>query len=266
MALGADADWNDLDWAGLRWSGAGRLISAPNQARLLADLETCLSEGTGFALATLNLDHVVKLRRDPAFARAYAAQTHVTADGKPILWMERLAGRPVELITGSGFVGPMAALAAKCAAPVAFFGARAETLEAAKTVLEQRFPGLRVVAQIAPPMGFDPTSPEAEALIAELVASGARVAFLALGAPKQEMLAARIRALHPEVGCLSIGAGLDFVAGSQTRAPVWVRQIAMEWLWRLGQDPARLWRRYAQCALILPLLTWRALRQRKQAG
>ena len=79
--------------------------------------------------------------------------------------------------------------------------------------------------------------------------------FLALGAPKQEILAARGLTLQPALGFVSIGAGLDFIAGAQTRAPLWVRRIAMEWAWRMASHPRRLARRYLDCAAILPGLT-----------
>jgi UDP-N-acetyl-D-mannosaminuronic acid transferase (WecB/TagA/CpsF family) len=65
---------------------------------------------------------------------------------------------------------------------------------------------------------------------------------------------------------VSIGAGLDFIAGHQTRAPLWVRRIAMEWLWRMLTNPRRLTRRYLDCILILPGLTFVALAARSRSG
>ncbi len=87
--------------------------------------------------------------------------------------------------------------------------------------------------------------------------------FIALGAPKQESFAARGRQLAPDVGFASVGAGVDFIAGSQTRAPAWVRAMAMEWLWRALSSPRRLLPRYAACAAILPGQITAALRLRK---
>ena len=104
---------------------------------------------------------------------------------------------------------------------------------------------------------------EIDEILAELAASGARLCFLALGAPKQEILAARGHGLLPQVGFVSIGAGLDFIAGAQVRAPVWVRRIAMEWAWRMLGNPRRLAKRYAQCALVLPGLMAQAKREAK---
>ena len=112
-------------------------------------------------------------------------------------------------------------------------------------------------------MGFDPNGAAADEAIAHIGQSGARLVFLALGAPKQEIFAARAFARLPNVGFLSIGAGLDFISGAQKRAPKWVRAIAAEWLWRLLGNPARFAARYWSCILILPSLTAAAVSARK---
>lgn len=238
-------------------------ITTARRADLLADVEARLRAGCGFAIATLNLDHVVKLDREPAFREAYLAQSHVVADGNPIVWLSRLAGRrDVELSPGSELIRPFCALAARAGAPVGFFGSQPETLDRAGARLAAAHPGLEIAARISPPMGFDPAGIEADRMLDDLAARGARLVFLALGAPKQELLAARGRARHPQLGFVSIGAGLDFIAGSQRRAPVWVRRIAMEWLWRMLSDPKRLARRYGACLAALPRLIVQAWRER----
>lgn len=237
-------------------------VNTPNRDRLLEAVEQRFVSGQGFSLATLNLDHVVKLRESAAFRRAYAAQTFVVADGNPIVWLSRLSNRPVELTPGSEMVGPLAAAAARRGIPVALVGARDHVLAAAAERLEAAHPGLEIVSRISPRWGFDPEGPEADACIEALRRSGARLVFLALGAPKQEVFAARAQAALPGCGLASIGAGLDFIAGSQRRAPLWMRRMALEWLWRALTDPRRLAHRYWRCARLLPGLAVEALRQR----
>lgn len=240
-------------------------VNMPTRAALEAEVARRLARREGFALATINVDHLVKLEAREDFRRAYAGQDLVVADGNPIVWLAKLAGEAVELVPGSDMVVPLARIAAREAVPVALLGATEPTLAAAAAGLQAMIPGLRVVAQIAPPMGYDPEGPAAAADLAAVAASGAGLCFVALGAPKQEMLAARGRILTPEIGYASIGAGLDFIAGTQTRAPQWVRSLAMEWAWRLGTNPARLAGRYAQCFRILPGQARAALRQRSRA-
>lgn len=239
-------------------------ITTAERDTLLAEIEARLLAGQGFAVATLNLDHVVKLGRDPVFRMAYAMQSHVVADGNPIVWLSRLAGRRVELIPGSDLIDPVAAVAARCGVGVALVGSTEAALAAAGAALEAAHPGLRIVARIAPHMGFDPAGEAADGVLDSVAASGARVVLLALGAPKQEMLAARGLERHPTLGFLSIGAGLDFIAQRQRRAPVWMRSLALEWLWRLSGSPRRLGARYAACAAALPRLAVRALGERFQ--
>ncbi len=241
------------------------LVNFPTEETLLADIAACLDAGAGFAVATLNLDHIVKLQRNPEFRRAYQAHSHVVADGNPIVWLSHLAGhRDVRLVPGSELIAPLAALAAEKRMPIAFLGSTEPVLRAAADRLQADYPGLDVVACLSPAFGFDPQSPAADALLDQMAAYGARICLLALGAPKQELLAARGLARHPRLGFISIGAGLDFIAGHQTRAPVWVRRIAMEWLWRMLTNPRRLARRYLDCALILPALAASALSQRSR--
>ena len=251
---------------GLNWSadpGAPVAVTVTGRAALLADLAGRMERGQGYAVATLNLDHVVKLRANPAFRRAYAAHSHVTADGNPIVWLSRLAGDAVDLVPGSELVLPIARLAAERGVPVGLFGSTDAALSAAAEALIRAAPGLKIVARIAPPYGFDPEGPGADAAMAELAQSGARLVFLALGAPKQEIFAARAAQALPQAGFLSVGAGLDFLAGRQSRAPRWMQRLALEWLWRLVLAPRRLGARYAACFAILPRLARDALLERR---
>lgn len=237
-------------------------VNLPDSAALLAAVRGRMRAGQGYALATINLDHLVKLARDAQFRAAYAAQDLVCADGNPIVWLSRLARKPVSLVPGSDMVLPLASLAAREGVSIALMGSTDATLAAAAAVLQARVPGLTIAARIAPPMGFDATGAEARRILGALAASGAGLTLVALGAPKQEAFAAFGRGVVPGMGFASIGAGLDFLAGDQKRAPRWVRAVAMEWVWRMLSDPRRLARRYAQCAAILPGEALRAWRQR----
>lgn len=241
------------------------LVNCPDRRRLLDAVAGRFADGRGFALATLNLDHIVKLRRDPAFRAAYEAQDLVVADGNPVVWLRDLSRRPVELVPGSELVMPLAALAAEMSMPVAFLGSTEPTLDAAADRMIAACPGLRVVAKLAPPQGFDPDSAEADWLLDALADSGARLCFLALGAPKQEILSVRGKARVPDCGFASIGAGLDFIAGTQKRAPALVQRFAMEWFWRMASNPRRLGRRYWDCARVLAAMTGPALKARARA-
>ena len=236
-------------------------ISTPQA--LMTALDQRLRARQGFALATINLDHIVKLHRLPEYHSAYARHEMICADGNPIVWLSRLARQPVGLVQGSDMIRPMLTVAARAGRSVAMVGSTEETLAASAERLMRDIPGLVVVMRHAPQMDFDPKGAEARRILAELAARDVGLCLVALGSPKQEHFAALGRDLAPNVGFASIGAGLDFISGRQTRAPYWVRAIAMEWLWRAFTAPRRLVPRYVACAAILPGEALKALRLRR---
>ena len=186
-----------------RIANEGRLrVTVASSQALMAGLRTRLESGAteprGAAVATVNLDHLVKLRATDAaaadFRSAYLAHEHIVADGNPIVWLSRIQHRPVALAPGSELVVPICGLAAETGAPVALFGSSDQALAAASTRLREMFPGLAIVYAKSPEMGFEPEGEAAEQALGEIAASGARICFLAFGAPKQERFAARGRA------------------------------------------------------------------------
>lgn len=237
-------------------------VNVATRAALFQALSDRFEAGRGFALATLNLDHLTKLPTDAAFLAAYRAHDLVVADGRPVVWLSKVAGQPVELMPGSDLVIPMCALCAEKGVSIALMGSSDTALAGAAEALRTRVPRLKVAYVHAPAYGFDPEGPEADAIFEALNASGAGLCLIALGAPKQERFAARGRVLSPAVGFASVGAGLDFLSGHQVRAPKLMQRIAMEWLWRALQSPRRMVPRYAKCFAILPRLFMQALRQR----
>lgn len=241
----------------------GQAINLPTQAATLVAMLDCAKAGRGFTLFTLNLDHLVKRRADAAFRSAYARATFVTADGAPVVRLTRAQAPQMQRTTGADLVQPLCEAAAKAGVPLYFFGATDVSLARAAAVLRARHPGLVIAGCEAPPFGFDPASPAAAAAAARIAASGARIALIALGAPRQELFADRAFAAHPSVGFICIGAALDFISGDQQRAPVFFQKTGLEWLFRLGTNPRRLAARYWQCAVLLADLALVApLRQR----
>lgn len=237
-------------------------VNVPDRPRLLAEVRARLLSGEGFSLATINLDHLVKLRASASYRQIYAAQDLIVADGNPIVWLSRLARRPVSLVPGSDLLRPLLEIAVQDAVPVAFYGSTPAVLAQAALNLNAEMPGLRVVWSGAPAMGFDPTGAEAVTALAAMQASGARLCIISLSAPRQEAFAAFGRTQAPAIGFCGFGAGLDFVAGQQSRAPLWMRKLALEWLWRVMSAPRRLIPRYIACIAILPGQVVAALRQR----
>jgi exopolysaccharide biosynthesis WecB/TagA/CpsF family protein len=213
-----------------------------------------LEQGMGFTLFTLNLDHLHKRRSNPEFREAYGRATFVLADGAPIVALARRQGAVLSRATGSDLIVPLCRAAAAAKMPVYLLGTTDEVLERAAEALRAQCPGLDIRGCESPPLGFDPHSRGADATGRRIAASGARLCFVALSAPKQEIFADRMASLTPSVGYLCIGAGLDFLGGAQRRAPVFMQRYGLEWLWRVALSPGRLGARYARCAVLLARL------------
>lgn len=231
-------------------------INLPDQATAVSEIIAAARQGEPFSVFTLNLDHIVKLRQEPAFREAYEAARFVTADGAPIALLASRQDKSVKRTTGADLVVPLCEAAARAQLDVFLFGSDDEVLSSAGRKLVERTiqhsgHELGIAGTEAPPYGFDPTGPEADAAIDRIVASGAKLCFVALGAPKQELFAAHAVARGAPVGFVCIGAALDFIAGRQSRAPAIVQKSGLEWLWRLSTNPRRLTGRYARCAVVL---------------
>jgi N-acetylglucosaminyldiphosphoundecaprenol N-acetyl-beta-D-mannosaminyltransferase len=207
---------------------------------------------------TLNLDHIVKMRKDTEFRAAYGRAGLITADGFPIVLACSIQGKRVSRVAGSDLIAPVVAEAARSGKSIYLFGSSSQVLSTVSLLLIGQNTGLTIAGVSSPPQGFDPTSADARRCIEAIGASKADLCFVALGAPKQELFADRGKGLLPNVSFICIGAGLDFIAGAQVRAPRWMQQGNLEWLWRAVSDPRRLLYRYLLCLVALPGILARA--------
>jgi N-acetylglucosaminyldiphosphoundecaprenol N-acetyl-beta-D-mannosaminyltransferase len=221
----------------------------------------CYNSGSGAAqnVFTLNLDHVVKMRNDKSFRRAYRRAGLITADGFPIVLACSLQGKRVHRVTGSDLIAPISAEAARSGKSIYLFGSSLQVLTKVSQLLHERYAGLTIAGVFAPPQGFDPTSEDARRCIVTIGNSGADLCFVALGAPKQELFADHGKSLVPNISFVCIGAGLDFIAGAQVRAPYWMQSWCLEWLWRAAGNPRRLLYSYLLCMAAAPGILARAV-------
>jgi N-acetylglucosaminyldiphosphoundecaprenol N-acetyl-beta-D-mannosaminyltransferase len=208
-------------------------------------IDDLVVRGQGGMVFTPNVDHIVIAEEDARFRSAYEAVDLSLVDGVPVLWASRILGRALpEKVSGSDLVRPLAARAALRQWRVYFLGARAGVGARTKDILEQDYPGLRVVGTSAPDIDLNSSLDDYHHVLEEVHATQPHLLFLALGAPKQEVWAHRIRDLVRPAVILGVGAALDFIAGTVKRAPPWVSVTGFEWLYRLAHEPRRLWRRY----------------------
>jgi N-acetylglucosaminyldiphosphoundecaprenol N-acetyl-beta-D-mannosaminyltransferase len=238
---------------------AGVAVNIASLTQAVGETIACTQQDIGFTLFTLNLDHVVKLRWSPAFRAAYRRATYVSADGWPVAWLANRGGASlldgrVRRTAGADLVEPLCEVAARRAIARDFVGPGRGPQSAAIAALRRRYYGLRIVGAEAPRLAAGDPAFDHAGLAARIVESGAKLCFLCLGAPKQELLADALAPHCPDVGFVCVGAALDFIADVGLRAPPWMQRGGLEWLWRLVREPRRLAARYLACAYILILL------------
>ena len=212
-------------------------------ADLLRSLDRLVARRQGGTVYTPNVAHVVMAEYDRSLRSAYASVDVSVADGVPLLWASRLL-RPAlpAKLSGSDLVVPISEHAAARGWRVSLVGGMpGSAAEAAKRLTA--LCGVEIVG--VDDSQIDLANSEAdEPLLRRIRDVRPDLIFLALGAPKQEIWAQRVRERVGGAVIIGVGASLDFVAGRVQRAPPWMSRVGLEWLFRLAQEPRRLWRRY----------------------
>jgi N-acetylglucosaminyldiphosphoundecaprenol N-acetyl-beta-D-mannosaminyltransferase len=167
----------------------------------------------------------------------------VFPDGMPLVWALRALGeRGAQRVCGTDAMVAMLAAAEKAGVPVGFYGGSQAVLDALAGVVRLRYPNLHVAYRESPP--FRALTPDEDAAIVDrIAASGARLLFVGLGCPKQELWIVEHLDRVPAV-MFAVGAAFDFIAGNKTRGPLWIRRCGLEWTVRLTTEPRRLAMRY----------------------
>lgn len=222
-------------------------VNVDGQATAIDRIVERVRAGLGFCFYTLNLDHLSSLPRNAEFRAAYRAAELVSADGWPIVWLMGRQGVDVVRTTGSDLIEPICAAAAREGFGVYFVGPGEASQTMAIATLRARHDGLKVLGAECPALSDGAGGDALAQLASRILGSGAKLCFLSLGSPKQELIAYRLRALCPGVGFIGVGAGMDFLSGLAVRAPVRMQRWRMEWLWRLANHPGRLAPRYWRC-------------------
>lgn len=241
------------------WLG-GVVVDPVRFGEALDTIAALVDAGEGGAVFTPNVDHVATAETDPGLRAAYGRVSLALADGMPLVWSSRLLGvRLPEKVSGSDLLAPLMKLAADQGWRVYLLGAAEGVASRAAEVLRRQNPSLNVVGAEGPRIDItEPMDARAE-LLERVREARPDLVVVALGSPKQELWIDEVReALSPAV-LIAVGAALDFVAGVVRRAPPWISAAGLEWLYRLGREPRRLWRRYLVRDPRFAVVVWRAI-------
>ncbi|HYW06778.1 MAG TPA: WecB/TagA/CpsF family glycosyltransferase, partial [Longimicrobium sp.] len=219
-------------------------------------------------VVTPNAQHIVLIQESPHFRGIYETAWLVVADGMSLVWASRLLGDPLpERVGGVDLFEGVCAAAAPLGLRIFLLGGRPGAADAAARILRDRYPGLVIAGTHCPPLGFETDPVLSERAVSSVRDAAPDILFVALGAPKQEFwIDDHALGLGVPVSA-GVGGAFELVAGIVRRAPKWMQRSGMEWVFRMGQEPRRLWKRYA---LTNPRFVRLALRQymrsRRAAG
>jgi N-acetylglucosaminyldiphosphoundecaprenol N-acetyl-beta-D-mannosaminyltransferase len=223
----------------------GLPIDPLTEPQVVERVRTAWRVGRGGWIATPNVDHLRAATVDPGLAELIRGADLSVADGAPVVWAGRLAGRPVpERVAGADLLWSLCAAAAEDGKSIYLLGGDTGVPDRAAEVLRATYPGLRVAGTCSPPFGFDKDDEELGRCREALLAARPDVVFVGLGFPKQELLIQRFAETLPAAWWLGCGAAIPFAAGDLARAPRWMRRTGLEWFFRLVSEPRRLFRRY----------------------
>lgn len=196
-------------------------------------------------VVTPNVDHIVQLEAGGELCEVYKKADLILADGKPLLWIAKWYGTPIkEKISGSDLFPLLCEMAAKKGYTMFFLGAAEGIAAKAADNLMKRYPGLDVVGTYSPPYGFEKDKNEMQKITTMIKDRHPHILIVGLGCPKQENFILHNKDKLSIPISLGLGASFDFEAGNIKRAPRWMSDHGLEWLFRITQDPKRLVKRY----------------------
>lgn len=233
----------------------GMRVDRVDMAGALALVERFITQGTPHHIVTADASMVVTATEDPEFAAIVEASDLVTPDGAGILWATKRSGEPVTAkVSGVDLSERCIALSAQKGWRVFLFGAAPGVAAQAADKMRERYPGANIVGVRD---GFFKADEEAR-VVEEIRAVKPDVLLVALGIPKQEKFIYRHKAALGVPVCIGVGGTLDVFSGTVKRAPVWMQNVGLEWLYRLASNPKKISK-----VKLLPRFALMTLREKK---
>lgn len=220
-------------------------VDSLNMPEVLDRIDKLIQIKKNSYVVTPNVDHIVQLEKDSELQKVYKNADLILADGKPLIWISNYYKTPIkEKVSGSDLFPLLCEMAGEKGYKMFFLGAAEGVAARAATNLKKRYSNLEVAGVYSPPFGFEENEKEVEKILQMIIKSNVDILIVGLGAPKQEKF---IFKYHDRLNVpisLGLGASLDFEAGNIKRAPKWMQKSGLEWLFRITQDPRRMFKRY----------------------
>lgn len=223
----------------------GVRVQAVQMQDVISRMERWIHDRGGcHSIAATSMHGIVEAQRDPTFKEALISTDLVVPDGMPLVWLGRRAGYDLaRRVYGPDLVLAFCEQAAGLRFRHFFYGGEPGVPEHLAESLKRRFPAMEICGAFSPP--FRPLDPREDQEIVNMISRSAPdVLWVGLGTPKQERWMREHRDKLNVPALVGVGAAFDFLSGRRRQAPSWMREHGLEWLFRLLQEPRRLWRRY----------------------
>lgn len=222
----------------------GFYLSSGTYREFIDELVTMASGRKSSYTCVANVHMFIEAYQNPAFSKIIGDADMVAPDGIPLCWYLRLKyGLKQERVAGMDLLPDLLGEMARKNLSVAFYGGTPEMLQQTNVYINQHYPALQISAMLSPPFRAL-TVMEEEEVIQQINDSRAHLVFVILGCPRQEKWMAAMKGrIHATM--IGVGGALPVLIGQQKRAPRWMQKGGLEWLFRLAQEPGRLFKRYA---------------------
>lgn len=211
----------------------------------LVEVENIIKRRECVYVVTPNVDHIAQLETDTELQAVYNNASLILTDGKPLIWISNFYKTPIkEKISGSDMFPLLCKMAAEKGYKMYFLGAAEGVAAKAAENLKKKYLGLNVVGTYSPPFGFEKDEQEMLKIEKQIKSVNPDMLIVGLGCPKQEkFMYHNCKRIGVPIS-FGLGASLDFEEGNVKRAPKWMADHGLEWLFRITQDPKRMAKRY----------------------
>ena len=214
-------------------------------AETLNEIDKLIQKKNCSYVVTPNVDHIVRLEKDEELQKVYKNASLILTDGKPLIWISKWYKTPIkEKISGSDLFPKVCELAANKNYTMYLLGAAEGVADTAAKNLMQKYKGLNIVGTYSPPFGFEKDKKELDKIKEQIQKVHPDILIIGLGCPKQEkFMYHHCKELGVPIS-FGLGASIDFEAGNIKRAPKWMSNHGLEWLYRFSKETKRLFKRY----------------------
>jgi N-acetylglucosaminyldiphosphoundecaprenol N-acetyl-beta-D-mannosaminyltransferase len=220
-------------------------VNNASMKETIHEIERMIKEKQKSYIVAINVDVVLKIEHDQYLKKITDNADMVLVDGQPLVWIAKWHKHPVKArISGSDLVPKMCEVAAEKGYTIYIIGGKEGIAEKARKNLEAKLPGIKVIGTYAPPLGFEKNLKELDKINAMITDAHPDILIACFGCPKQEKWIYENYQKYDATVSICAGATVDFLAGNIKRAPKWMSDHGLEWLYRFTKEPNRLFKRY----------------------